>query len=144
VQYNQTYEVEFIKGDWRIHSSQLDYWSPDNPNANHSTLHYSGSSSADILFWGGGEADRGYQVMIEDRFFRNADYVRLKEVYAGYTFDPGYLNKLAGVSSFLVYVTGNNIWTYTKLIEGDPERKDFQQGFYPQMSTFKVGVKFVF
>ncbi|MDP3431469.1 MAG: TonB-dependent receptor [Bacteroidota bacterium] len=144
VQYNQTYEVEFIKGDWRVHSSQLDYWAPNNPTAKHSTLHYSGSSSADILFWGGGEADRGYQVMIEDRFFRNADYMRLKEVYAGYTFDPGYLNKLAGVSSFLVYVTGNNLWTLTNLIEGDPERKDFQQGFYPQMSSFKVGVKFVF
>lgn len=144
VQYNQTYEVEFIKGDWRIHSSQLDYWTPTNPNANHSTLHYSGSSSADILFWGGGEADRGYQIMIEDRFFRNADYVRLKEVYAGYTFKWGYLNRLAGVSNMLVYLTGNNLWTLTGLIEGDPERKDFQQGFYPQMSTFKMGVKLAF
>lgn len=144
VQYNQTYEVEFIKGDWRVHKSQLDYWAPNNPTSNHSTLHYSGSSSADILFWGGGEADRGYQVMIEDRFFRNADYVRLKEVYAGYTFSPESLKQLAGISSFLVYISGNNLWTFTKLLEGDPERKDFQQGFYPQMSTFKAGVKFVF
>lgn len=144
VQYNQTYEVEFIKGDWRVHSSQLDYWRPDNQDVNHSTLHYSGSSSADILFWGGGEADRGYQVMIEDRFFRNADYVRLKELYAGYTFKSGLLNRLAGVSNMLIYATGNNLWTYTKLIEGDPERKDFQQGFYPQMSSVKIGVKLVF
>lgn len=144
VQYNQTYEVEFIKGDWRVHSSQLDYWRPDNQDVNHSTLHYSGSSSADILFWGGGEADRGYQVMIEDRFFRNADYVRLKELYAGYTFRSELLNRLAGVSNLLVYATGNNLWTYTKLIEGDPERKDFQQGFYPQMSSVKIGVKLVF
>lgn len=144
VQYNQTYEVEFIKGDWRVHSSQLDYWRPDNPNAGHSALHYSGSSSSDILFWGGGEADRGYQVMIKDRFFRNADYVRLKEVYAGYTLNPTFLNRLAGVSSVLVYATGNNLWTFTKLIEGDPERKDFQQGFYPQMSSLKLGVKLAF
>lgn len=144
VQYNQTYEVEFIKGDWRVHSSQLDYWRPDNPNAGHSALHYSGSSSSDILFWGGGEADRGYQVMIKDRFFRNADYVRLKEVYAGYTLNPAFLNRLAGVSSVLVYATGNNLWTFTKLIEGDPERKDFQQGFYPQMSSLKLGIKLAF
>lgn len=144
VQYNQTYEVEFIKGDWRVHSSQLDYWRPDNQNVNHSTLHYSGSSSADILFWGGGEADRGYQVMIEDRFFRNADYLRLKELYAGYTFKSGLLNRIAGVSNLLVYATGNNLWTYTKLIEGDPERKDFQQGFYPQMTSVKVGIKLAF
>jgi len=144
VQYNQTYEVEFIKGDWRVHSSQLDYWRPDNPNAGHANLHYSGSSSTDILFWGGGEADRGYQVMIEDRFFRNADYVRLKELYAGYTLNPKFLERLVGVSSLLVYATGNNLWTYTKLIEGDPERKDFQQGFYPQMSSVKLGIKLAF
>lgn len=144
VEYNQTYEVEFIKGDWRVHSSQLDYWTPTNPNANHSTLHYSGSSSADILFWGGGEADRGYQIMVENRFWRNADYLRLKEVYAGYTFTPKFLKKAAGVDNMLVYATGTNLWTLTNLIEGDPERKDFQQGFYPQMTSVKLGIKFGF
>ena len=144
VQYNQTYEVEFIKGDWRVHSSQLDYWTPTNPDAGHSALHYSGSSSADILFWGGGEADRGYQTMIENRFFRNADYVRLKEVYVGYTLDPGFLERVFGVSNLLFYATGNNLWTITNLIEGDPERKDFQQGFYPQMSSVKLGLKLAF
>lgn len=144
VQYNQTYEVEFIKGDWRVHSSQLDYWRPDNQDAQHAALHYSGSSSADILFWGGGEADRGYQVMIQDRFFRNADYVRLKEVYLGYRFRSGALNHFAGISNLMIYATGNNLWTYTKLIEGDPERKDFQQGFYPLMASGKVGLKLSF
>jgi hypothetical protein len=144
VQYNQTYEVEFIKGDWRVHSSQLDYWTPSNPDAGHSALHYSGSSSADILFWGGGEADRGYQTMIEGRFFRKADYLRLKELYAGYTFNPGFLERSLGISSLLLYATGNNLITFTNLIEGDPERKDFQQGFYPQMSSVRLGVKLAF
>jgi hypothetical protein len=144
VQYNQTYEVEFIKGDWRVHSSQLDYWTPTNPDAGHSALHYSGSSSADILFWGGGEADRGYQTMVENRFFRNADYLRLKEVYAGYTFNPAFLKEKLGISSLLLYASGNNLATFTKLIEGDPERKDFQQGFYPQMVSVRLGVKLAF
>ena len=49
--------------------------------------------------------------MIEDRFFRNADYVRLKEVYMGYTFSPESLKRLAGISSFLIYISGNNLWT---------------------------------
>lgn len=144
VDYNQTYEVEFIKGDWRVHSSQLDYWTPNNPNSNHSTLHYSGSSSADILFWGGGEADRGYEIAVENRFWRKADYLRLKEVYLGYKFKSRFLNKLSGIEDLQVYATGNNLWTLTNLIEGDPERKDFQQGFYPQMTTVKLGVKFNF
>lgn len=141
VEYNQTYEVEFIKGDWRVHSSQLDYWAPNNPDANHSTLHYSGSSSADILFWGGGEADRGYQIAIENRFWRKADYLRLKEVYLGYNMSSKFLSRLAGVSNLTVYGSANNLWTITNLIEGDPERKDFQQGFYPQMTSVKFGVK---
>jgi TonB-linked SusC/RagA family outer membrane protein len=144
VEYNQTYEVEFIKGDWRVHSSQLDFWAPNNPNSNHSTLHYSGSSSADILFWGGGEADRGYQIGVENRFWRNADYLRLKEVFLGYEFKSKLLNNLAGINDLQVYATGTNLWTLTNLIEGDPERKDFNQGFYPQMTSLKFGVKFNF
>jgi TonB-linked SusC/RagA family outer membrane protein len=147
VQYNQAWEVEFIKGDWRIHSSQLDYWTPTNPNANHSTLHYSGSSSADILVWGGGEADRGYQTIIENRFFRKADYIRLKDLFLGYTFKANQLkelNRLAGISNLNIYITGSNLFTITSLIEGDPEATNFQQGYYPQMVVVRLGIKAAF
>ena len=141
VQYNQLYEVEFIKGDWRVHQSQLDYWTPSNQDATHSTLHYAGSSSSPILFWGGGEADRGYQIMIEDRFFRNASYIRLKDVYMSYTFKAGALKNVIGISNFAVYLAGSNLFTITSLIEGDPESTNFQQGFYPQITTGRIGLK---
>lgn len=145
VQYNQAWEVEFIKGDWRIHSSQLDYWTPTNPDANHATLHYSGSSSQDNLVWGGGEADRGYQAIIENRYFRNASYLRLKDVYFGYTFqNVGVLNTALGVKNLMVYASGSNLFTITPLIEGDPEATNFYQGYYPQMSTIRLGVKIIF
>jgi TonB-linked SusC/RagA family outer membrane protein len=145
VQYNQLYEVEFIKGDWRVHASQMDYWTPTNPDANHSTLHYPGSSSADILFWGGGEADRGYQIMIEDRFFRKADYLRLKDVYLGYTFkNLGSLKSALGISNLMIYGTASNLATWTPLIEGDPEATNFQQGFYPIVASGRLGVKIIF
>lgn len=144
VQYNQLYEVEFIKGDWRVHASQLDYWTPTNQDANHSTLHYAGSSSSPILFWGGGEADRGYQIMIENRFFRNADYLRLKDVYLSYRFNPGALKNTLGISNMSVYVTGNNLATWTKLPEGDPEATNFQQGFYPIIASVRFGAKINF
>lgn len=144
VQYNQAFEVEFIKGDWRVHGSQLDYWTPTNPNANHSTLHYSGSSSADILVWGGGEADRGYQTIIENRFFRKADYIRLKDLYLGYTFKTESLSKVVGISNLLVYATGSNLFTITPLIEGDPEATNFYQGYYPQMAAVRLGIKAIF
>jgi hypothetical protein len=144
VHFNQGFEVEYIKGDWRLHESALDFWTPTNQDANHQTLHYFAGSSQDNLFWGGGEEDRGYQAIIMDRFFRKADYVRLKDVYLGYTFDTGSLKKSLGISSLQLYLTGNNLFTITPLLEGDPERKDFQQGFYPILATVKMGVKLGF
>lgn len=144
VEFNQPYEVEFIKGDWRVHSSQLDYWTPQNPNANHATLHYSSGGSTDNLFWGGGEADRGFDIMVENRFWRNADYLRLREVYAAYTFNSKVLSRTLGTSNLTFFVTANNLWTKTKLIEGDPERKDFNQGFYPTLASIKFAIKAAF
>ena len=141
VDFNQSFENEFTKGTLRIHASQLDYWTPTNQDANHSTLHYIGTGDSPYLMWGGGEADRGYGVKIQDRFWRNADYLRIKEIYAGYTIQSKYLNKVAGISNLVVYGSANNIYTFTNLIEGDPERKDFQQGFYPQLMTLKAGIK---
>jgi len=144
VEFNQPYEVEFIKGDWRVHASQLDYWTPTNPNANHATLHYSAGGSTDNLFWGGGEADRGFDIMVKNRFWRNANYLRLKEVYAAYTFNSKVLKRVLGTSNLLFFVTANNLLTITKLIEGDPEAKDFNQGFYPQMTSIKFAIRAAF
>jgi hypothetical protein len=123
----------------------MDYWTPTNPNANHATLHYSGSSSQDNLVWGGGEADRGYQTIIQNRFFRNASYLRLKDLYLGYTFQTvGILKTALGVENLQVYATGSNIFTITPLIEGDPEATNFYQGYYPQMSSYRLGIKVIF
>ena len=36
VEFNQGYEWEFLFEDWKVHASQLDYWSPTNTDANHS------------------------------------------------------------------------------------------------------------
>ena len=141
VQYNQAWEIEFIKGDLRVHSSQLDYWTPTNQDAMHATMHYSGSSSQDNLVWGGGEADRGYQTIIENRYFRNASYLRLKDVYLGYTVRSKVLNKALSISDFEIYLSGNNLMTWTPLIEGDPEATNFYQGYYPQMTTVRAGIK---
>lgn len=144
VKYNEAFEVEFTGGSLRVHESQVDYWTPSNPKANHSTLHYTGQGNPPMLSWGGGDAYAGYNIMIKDRFWRKADYIRLKEVYLGYNFKPDYLKRWLGISAVTVYASGNNLFTVTNLLEGDPERKDFTRGFYPQMSTYKIGLKVAF
>lgn len=143
VEFNQGFENEFLFQDWCLHKSQLDYWTPENLDANHSTLHFSGAAPSNLA-WGGGGAQEGYGIMIEDRIWRNADYLRLKQVSIGYNFNSGFLRQNLGVSGVRLYMTGNNLLTFTKLIEGDPERKDFMAGFYPQMSTLRFGLKVSF
>jgi TonB-linked SusC/RagA family outer membrane protein len=143
--FNQAFEVEFPNGNYRIHASQLDYWTPTNSDANHSTLHFVGDANLPNLVWGGGSSYfGGYETAIEDRLWRKADYLKLKEVYVGYNFSPEFLKRAIGLNNITAYINGNNLWTLTNLIEGDPERKDFTQGFYPQMSSFKFGLKIGF
>jgi len=145
VAFNQAYEIEFPNGNYRIHASQLDYWTPTNPDANHSTIHFVGDANLPNLVWGGGSSYYGgYETAIQDRMWRKADYIRLKEVYIGYNFKPEFLKRTIGITNMSAYVTGNNLWTITNLIEGDPERKDFTQGFYPQLSSVKFGLKIGF
>jgi len=144
IDYNMAFEYEFNYSSWRIHSSQLNYWRPDNQDVNHSTLHYTGDAPA-ILSWAGGNASSwGFDIAIPGQYWRNADYLRLKEIYAGYTFKSGFLSRVAGIDNLNVYATANNLLTFTNLIEGDPERKDFYLGFYPLMTTLKFGLKFGF
>ncbi len=69
-------------------------------------------------------------------------------MYLGYTFKSEFLRHLIGVSNLHVYATGQNLWTVTKLIEGDPERKNIEQGtdagYYVQSSTIKFGCRLAF
>ncbi len=143
VQYNQNFEAEFTKGNYQVHASQLDYWTPTNPNANHSTLHFPGTGYIRNLAWLPAVEATGYSTYIEGRFWRKADYLKLKEIYMSYSFAPGWA-KSSGISLINVYMTGNNLLTFTNLIEGDPERKDFSKGFYPQLLSVKLGVKISF
>lgn len=143
VSYNQNFEAEFTKGNYQVHASQLDYWTPTNQNANHETLHYPGTGYIRNLAWLPAVEATGYSTFIEGRFWRKADYLKLKEVYVGYTTAPKWA-KSAGISSIVVYMTGNNLLTFTNLLEGDPERKDFSKGFYPQLMSVKLGAKVSF
>jgi len=137
-QFGTQTEVEFYKGSPRVHSSQLDYWRPDNQDATHSTLHYSGADGGDAIHsWGSN--------IFEDLFWRDASYLRLKEAYLGYNLNSEFLKRSIGISNMLIYINGTNILTFTKLInEFDPEIKNFGGGWYPQLSRYNLGVKFAF
>lgn len=145
VSFNESYEMEFNQDSYRIQASQLDFWTPTNHNANHMALRYlGGSTNHPDYSWAGGDTYWGFDIAIADRFWRKANYLKLKEIYVNYDFQSSYLKRVLGVSNLSVYASGNNVLTFTKLVEGDPERRDFGIGFYPQMSTYKLGLKVTF
>jgi TonB-linked SusC/RagA family outer membrane protein len=153
VNFNHSFENEFLLGSYSVHEAQLNYWTPDNPGATHSTLHYfDGGGGIPQLAWGGGASLEGYSAGIENRFWRNADFVRLKDLYLGYTFKPEFIKRHLGIASLNVFGTVNNLLTFTKLIEGDPEKvteitganNKYTIGYYPIMVTGRLGVKVAF
>lgn len=146
VNYDQMYEWEYYKGNYRIHTSSVDYWSPANPTGTHATVHYSTSSFANMS-WSGYNEDStngGYSAKLLNHSWRKADYCRLKELTIGYTFNTPKIKKLMGLQAIKVYLTGNNLLTFTDLLEGDPESKYLVWGNYPQMRTVKAGLQLTF
>jgi TonB-linked SusC/RagA family outer membrane protein len=137
-QFGPEFMVEFYKGSARVHSEQLDYWRPDNQDVNHSTLHFTSSDGGDAIHsWGSN--------VFDGIFWRDASYLRLKEIYAGYNINSGFLKQIAGITNVLVYINATNAITFTKLLrEFDPEVKSEGGGFYPQLSRYNLGVKFAF
>lgn len=137
VKYNQAYEAEFYRDYKSVHQSALDYWTPTNLDAMHSTLHYSSTTTFTNTAWMGSAS-------IEDRNWRKADYLRLKEVYVGYNINSSKLKDNFGISNVVVYASGNNLATWTNLLEGDPEKTSFSSGYYPLMLTGTIGLKVTF
>ena len=144
VEYNKSFEMEFNKGDYRITKSQLDYWRPDNRDAGHATLVYGGTSGHPMYMWAGGSGTAGAKMMLEGRTWRKADYLALKEVYCAYTFNAKKLKQKVGFRSLSIYASATNLLTISNLIEGDPASTTFTSGFYPQMTSVKLGLKLGF
>jgi TonB-linked SusC/RagA family outer membrane protein len=87
-----------------------------------------------------------------DRWLEDGSYVRLKNVTLAYTI-PTTLSKRASIQSLRVYVTGQNLITWTKYLGYDPEvsadpfsstafGRDY--GVYPQARTYTVGINATF
>ncbi|RNA61841.1 SusC/RagA family TonB-linked outer membrane protein [Chryseobacterium nematophagum] len=86
---------------------QLDYWTPDNPNA----------LNPKPIRGGNKLSNRS-----SSRFLYKADYLRLSNIKLAYTFDSNFL-KGSNLNKVTIYVMGNNIWTYAydKNLRYDPD-----------------------
>ncbi|PLW89239.1 MAG: SusC/RagA family TonB-linked outer membrane protein, partial [Mucilaginibacter sp.] len=92
-----------------MYEHQLDYWTPDNPNARFPRLAASGSQSNTNNFRRG-----------SDMYLFDGKYLRVKNVQIGYTL-PASMAKKVGMRKVRAYLTGQNILTFSPMKFIDPE-----------------------
>lgn len=87
-------------------------------------------------------------ITISDRFIESATYLRLKNLSFGYTI-PKRVFGNSGFDSLRIYVSAQNLWTWTDYTGFDPEvslneqsliNKGIDQGVYPNSRSFQLGL----
>lgn len=121
-----------------MYTHQLDYWSPQNPDARYPRLANNGTQSNTNNFRRG-----------SDMYLYDGAYARLKNVQIGYSL-PDDVAKNLGMSKFRVYVSGQNLLTLSKVKFVDPELSEFNNSMstsgansgraYPTQVYYGMGV----
>ncbi len=96
-------------------------------------------------------AKGGIDQIYTSKVVEDASYIRLKTVQLGYNIPQKSLKKI-GIYAFRVYITGQNLYTWTNYSGYDPEvsirNTALTQGFdyssYPRTRTFLLGCKLTF
>ncbi|WP_343702588.1 TonB-dependent receptor [Chitinophaga sp.] len=136
------------KTNWYYHGSSImpfwetmlpyvhnfDYWTPENPNAAYPRLTSAPTvnNSQTSSFWMG-----------------DASYLRLKSATLAYTIPSAIMKKIR-MQSIRVFLSGQNIFTWTKLINYDPEIGPNDSWIpngswgYPNQRVFSVGANVTF
>ncbi|MFV8342421.1 SusC/RagA family TonB-linked outer membrane protein [Flavobacterium sp. XS2P39] len=84
----------------------VDYWTPDNPNAEYPVISYGGINNPS-----------------EAIFLRDRSFVRLQDVSLSYSFDEALIKKM-GLKHLTLVASGKNLATWTKWKGVDPEATD--------------------
>jgi TonB-linked SusC/RagA family outer membrane protein len=102
-----------------MYTHQLDYWTPQNPDARYPRLANNGTQSNTNNFRRG-----------SDMYLYDGAYARLKNIQLGYSLPTNAAEKL-GMSRFRMYVSGQNLLTLSKVSFVDPELSEFNSNMSP-------------
>ena len=126
-----------------MYTHQLDYWTPQNPDARYPRLANNGTQSNTNNFRNG-----------SDMYLYDGAYARLKNIQLGYSL-PSDVVKNLGLGSFHMYVSGQNLLTLSKVKFVDPELSEFNNSLnsngsansgraYPTQVYYGLGVDISF
>ena len=111
-----------------VPKTALDVWTPNNPNArNPRVTTIPATNNTQYSSW----------------WLHNGNYLRLKTGELGYTI-PKSLADMIGIKSARIYVSGQNIFTWSKIKNFDPEISDQNGIYYPQQKVISIGVDIKF
>ncbi|MDR1342724.1 MAG: TonB-dependent receptor [Prevotellaceae bacterium] len=119
---------EFQSSPFTIHR---DRWTEDNPNGYY-PKYYLGT-------------ENNKNTKPQTKYLQDAAYLRVKNVQVGYTLPKPLLEKV-GISKLRVYVSGENLLTFTKMPSSiDPEFANTPAGkVYPLQRTWSCGLNLTF
>jgi len=109
------------------------FWTPENPNSNIPTPRASFGNN---------------NLVMSDRFLESGSYLRIQNVRIGYTLPANWAKKVF-MSSLNAYVSGQNIYTFTKYsgldpevgaLNQDPTLQNIDYGRYPSPRVITVGL----
>ena len=107
------------------------WWSDNHYNCDVITPRFNSKPMSNAAYYG-------------TQYLCDGSYIRLKNVEIAYTWNGGWIKKL-GLNNLKVYVSGNNLWLWTRM--PDDRESNFSSnggavGAYPTMKRVNFGVKF--
>ncbi len=129
------FELESGNGLSNASVNLLDRWTPENP----SNVYPRANRNADYLH-------------MSDRYLEDGSYVRIKTITLSYDLPEKAVNAIK-LSKIKVYVTAQNMFTFTKYTGFDPEvgsfgldntRLGYDFGSYPSVKTYIIGASISF
>ncbi len=104
-------------------SVKYDYWTPSNPDAKYQQLFYPSKTPA--------------------ARYQQRSFVRLQDVSLSYRFDQKLVKKI-GFQDLQIYVSGKNLYTWTKWEGWDPETGQGVAAGSPVLKSYTFGVDLTF
>lgn len=124
-----------------IYYNQTDYWTAKSYDPESPDYMVAKNPNAKLFRIYNQENNVGSNARTSDKYLSNAAYLRVKNVTLGYTF-PTALTQKVSVNQFRVYVSVENLATWTSLPKGyDPESMSWSYPFY---RTWSLGATISF
>ena len=129
--YDSTYqsEMSFTRG-MTFHSDMQNAWTPDNTKTNVPRMQY---------------GDK-YTASTSDRWLTSASYLSLQNINLSYTLPKSLISRI-GLQNLRLYVTGDNLWLWSKRQGLDPRQSiagSSTSAYYSPIRTISGGLSVTF